>query len=122
MTQAKDTEHFKVSEFACHCGCGYNVVTPELLALLEEIRALYGKPVKVLSGCRCPKRNAAVGGKTKSYHLLGMAADVSIEGIPPSVVANDCEAVVGTRGGIGRYSQFTHVDVRGFKARWKGEY
>jgi uncharacterized protein YcbK (DUF882 family) len=43
---------------------------------LEYIRTDYG-PMHIASGFRCPKHNAAVGGKPNSYHLLGLAADIT---------------------------------------------
>jgi hypothetical protein len=42
---------------------------------LEKVRALTGKPLKVVSGYRCKRLNAAVGGQPHSYHLDGLAAD-----------------------------------------------
>lgn len=45
--------------------------------LLDPIRTLYGNPIIVNSGYRCPELNRIVGGKTNSQHLLGMAADIS---------------------------------------------
>ncbi|MBQ7196768.1 MAG: hypothetical protein IJS40_05105 [Synergistaceae bacterium] len=76
-TGATDTKNFKVKEFECHCGCGYNQVHPVLMQLCQKIRDAVDIPVRVNSGCRCSKRNAAVGGKPHSYHLKGLAADLS---------------------------------------------
>lgn len=38
---------------------------------------LPGVTVNVGSGCRCAKRNAAVGGVKGSKHMLGLAADLN---------------------------------------------
>lgn len=48
---------------------------------MEEVRALFGKPLIVTSGYRNPHVNAAVGGVPNSDHALGYAADFKIEGI-----------------------------------------
>jgi Peptidase M15 len=43
---------------------------------LEAYRANIDKPVRIVSGCRCKQRNAAVGGAKSSQHLFGAASDV----------------------------------------------
>lgn len=44
---------------------------------LDPLRTLWGKPLKVNSGYRCPRLNTAIGGATKSAHLFGYAADIT---------------------------------------------
>ena len=73
----KDTEHFKVSEFTCKCGCGKNNIDQRVMDMAETIRLALGIPVNVNSGCRCEKHNARVGGTKGSKHVLGKAADLS---------------------------------------------
>lgn len=61
-----------------------NTPTPEIRAKLETlitecldpIRRIYGRPVIVSSGYRCPALNAAVGGVANSQHTKGEAADL----------------------------------------------
>lgn len=74
---AKDTEHFKVSEFTCKCGCGKNNIDQRVIDMAETIRKALGVPVRVTSGCRCEKNNKAVGGTTGSFHIQGKAADLT---------------------------------------------
>jgi len=45
--------------------------------VLDPLREKYGKPIRVNSGYRCPKHNLAVGGASRSQHLLGEAADIA---------------------------------------------
>lgn len=47
-----------------------------LAALLEDVRAALGVPLRVTSGYRSPTHNAEVGGVSNSQHLTGNAADV----------------------------------------------
>jgi zinc D-Ala-D-Ala carboxypeptidase len=44
--------------------------------LLEPIRQLYGAPITISSGYRCPRLNKAVGGSPTSQHMIGEAADI----------------------------------------------
>lgn len=44
--------------------------------ILDPLRELYGKPIVVNSGYRCPKLNKAVGGARNSQHLIGQASDI----------------------------------------------
>ena len=45
--------------------------------VLDPLRRVYGKPIKVTSGYRCPKLNASVGGVKTSQHQKGQAADIT---------------------------------------------
>ena len=74
---ANDTKNFKVSEFACKCGCGHNPIDQRVINMAQTIRDALGVPVRVNSGCRCEKHNAKVGGVKGSKHITGKAADLS---------------------------------------------
>lgn len=45
--------------------------------VLDPLREMYGKPITVNSGYRCPKLNAAAGGAKNSQHMKGEAADIT---------------------------------------------
>ena len=47
--------------------------------VLEPARKIYGRPIIVTSGYRCPKLNNLVGGVPTSRHLTGQAADLRVE-------------------------------------------
>lgn len=117
--QAEDkqlTEHFNELEFVCNDDSGLVAVNPKLLSMLEKLRAaLGGFPVNILSGYRTPAHNDAIGGAPESLHLRGWAADIQIDNVEPEDVAAAAEPIFD---GIGRYAEFTHVDVRGYRARW----
>ena len=42
----------------------------------DEIREKDGKPIIITSGYRCQELNKKVGGKSNSFHLKGLAADL----------------------------------------------
>ena len=44
--------------------------------VLQPLRDAWGQPLKINSGYRCPKLNAAVGGVPTSQHTKGEAADI----------------------------------------------
>lgn len=45
--------------------------------ILDPLRLIYGKPITVNSGYRCPELNKAVGGSKTSDHMKGFAADIT---------------------------------------------
>ena len=78
MTDKKIGSHFKRSEFACKCGCGFDTVDTEIMPIIEYVRMHFDKPVVINSACRCEKHNAAVGGSKNSQHLRGRAVDIRV--------------------------------------------
>ena len=116
------SKNFSRFEFACPCGCGFDTVDAELIRVLEDLRrCLFDHPITINSGCRCEKHNAdeSVRGTPGSQHLTGKAADIVVEGVSPSMVADCLEDKYPDRYGIGRYPTWTHIDVRsGPPKRW----
>lgn len=111
--------YFKPEETRCKCGCRMDI-TDELRRRLNLLRKTYGGPIYIASGARCPKYNAKVGGKARSFHTLGMAADIIL---PRD--ADTREHLLRTSfeidfGGRGFYGTFIHVDTREQPAYWTG--
>ena len=101
---------------------GSTVSNPETVQKLEALdKAVGDKDVKVTSGDRTPSQNDKVGGRSKSYHLQGKAADVIVDGLTSEEVAEKA-AEVGFDG-ISPYDKahkgHTHVDTRGYE--WNGK-
>ena len=124
-SRAKDglnklSTNFKVNEFACPDGSDPVFISADLVTILQKIRTHFGKPVTINSGFRTASRNKAVGGSTYSQHLYGLAADIVVSGVSPTVVAAYAESLLPGKGGIGIYDSFVHIDVRETKSRWKG--
>jgi len=116
------TAHFSRKEFVCP-DCGWMEPDEKLVAALEKLRMLAGVPIWITSGCRCAVWNRRVGGKPKSQHLVGKAADIVIQGAYPHEAAKMAEMIDDFKnGGIGIYPTrgFIHVDVRDKVARWVG--
>jgi hypothetical protein len=117
--------HFKVREFACKDGTDQILISTILVDVLEDIRAACGnKPVTINSAYRTPAHNQNVGGAPDSYHVKGMAVDITITGVDTTTVCKAAEkalAARGIQGGIGRYvgQGFVHVDVRPVRSRFQ---
>jgi uncharacterized protein YcbK (DUF882 family) len=112
--------YFNLSEFACPC-CKRVMLHPLLLNKLVEFRAIIKKPLYITSGYRCAEYNQKVGGIKCSYHLLGLAADIRVEGVSALDLLEYAEIL--NFSGIGFYEKknFLHLDVRPTKlARWRG--
>lgn len=114
------SKNFRVREFACKDGSDPIFIDDELVSVLQQIRDHFGKAVTITSAFRTASHNKKVGGATYSQHLYGKAADIKVSGVAANVVADFVETLMPSTGGIGRYSTFTHVDVRATKSRWNG--
>lgn len=57
-------------------------------AVLDPVREAVGKPVNVTSGYRSPALNSAVGGQPDSQHIQGEAADIMVDGMTATQLAD----------------------------------
>ena len=89
---------------------------------LQVLRDYIGEPLHLNSGYRTPEYNAEIGGKTNSYHLRALAADITTKNYSPSRLAAVIEKLISEKkmkqGGLGIYPGFVHYDCRLSKARW----
>lgn len=99
--------HFADAEFACpHCGVA--LVRPKLKEHLELVRHLIGdRPIRILSGYRCPVHNKEVSGAPNSQHMYAAAADI------PEHLVTFKDAYGAGFTGIGTKGDWVvHMDVR----------
>lgn len=86
---------------------------------LEDVRSQFGQPsITINSGYRPPLINKKVRGASNSQHLYGAAADIVVAGVRPHEVYKRLNQTHGSKGGLASSNSFTHVDLRGYKARW----
>lgn len=93
------------------------VISPSLFLLLDGVhRRLEARerPFVLYSGYRSPSYNRVLSRLDRhvarnSYHMKGMAADVALNSIRLSEIREAARDFCG--GGIGRYSDFIHLDV-----------
>ena len=122
------TKNFSISEFQCKCGnCKMTAdVKNNVVKLAEQLQVLrnkVGKSIKINSGYRCANYNDnIIKGAKYSQHKTGKAADIVVSGMTPKEVHKlVCEMVELKElyfGGIGKYKNFTHLDIRENSARW----
>lgn len=125
----KLTNNFTKSEFDCKSGEEMPLEVLEnvkLLAIqLQKIREYVGKPIRINSAYRSEAHNEAIGGVKTSQHIIGKAADITIDTFTPDEVVSIIENMLTNEmlggfyiGGLGSYNTFTHIDIRDKKARW----
>ena len=114
------SKNFRVREFRCKDDTDPIFIDSDLVDVLQKVRDHFGKAVTITSAFRTASHNKKVGGATYSQHCYGKAADIKVSGVAPSKVAEYVETLMPNTGGIGRYSTFTHVDVRATKSRCNG--
>lgn len=110
------SEHFKASEFSCKDGSEGFLIADRLIDILEAIRNHFNSPVIINSGYRTPSWNSKVGGASNSYHCKGMAADIKVKGKTSKEVAEYASSIM-EEGGVIKYTNFVHIDVREKKYR-----
>jgi uncharacterized protein YcbK (DUF882 family) len=77
------SQHFESQEFTCKCGvCRISLISEELIEKLEIVRNLYGFPMIINCGYRCPAHNRSMESDPKymaakySQHMAGNAVDL----------------------------------------------
>lgn len=92
------------------------------LRVIDRICLELEQPVKeIVSAYRCPAYNArCAGARSGSWHQANVAVDVKFP-VHASTVAQTARTLRSRglfKGGVGRYSAFTHVDTRGQNVDW----
>lgn len=102
-------KYFKLSEFACKCGCGQNNISEQLVMAIDMARRDAGVPFTVASGCRCAKHNKMVGGVDDSSHVLGFAVDIQVRNSADRLKV--VKALLRYFDRIGIAKNFIHIDI-----------
>jgi len=94
----------------------------ELAYHLQRLRDKLDKPIKINSAYRCVNHNRKIGGAKNSQHILGNASDIVVKDMKPIEVFNFVDKLQKLNmfklGGLKAYNTFTHLDIRGYIARW----
>lgn len=113
--ECKISPHFTLGEFASKDGADLVKYSTELLGKLEELRGYGGFTITINSGYRTASHNRAVGGASRSQHVNGTAADITVKknGTPVDAALICCLCQLLGFPGIGYISpRSVHVDAR----------
>ena len=116
----KISEHFSDLESQCRCGCGQNIIKPELVSTLEAIRNLANLPVIIHCWNRCQKHNDRVGGVPNSQHIIGTAADFHIKNMSIKKLHEFVGQLYEDKiiRHVGYYDWGCHIDIRDGQGSW----
>jgi uncharacterized protein YcbK (DUF882 family) len=109
----KQLNHF----FRCVQTGKVSTISPSLFLLLDGVhRRLEAgeRPFVLYSGYRSPSYNRRLSRRDRhvarnSYHMKGMAADLSLKGVRLAEIRDAARDFCG--GGVGSYDDFVHLDV-----------
>ncbi|MGB0560644.1 MAG: D-Ala-D-Ala carboxypeptidase family metallohydrolase [Spirulinaceae cyanobacterium] len=83
---------------------------------MQKIRERFdNRSITITSWYRPPAVNRAIGGSSRSTHMKGHGVDFVVAGLSPREVQRQLEY---WNGGLGYGRTFTHIDNRGYRARW----
>ena len=120
MTDWSAYKHFTRGEFACKCGCGRADMQPLFLGRLQALRMIWGKPMSITSGYRCPDHPVEKAKANPGTHAQGIAADIGISGADAVTLLR--LALDANFTGIGVQQKgsgrFLHLDIREHPAIW----
>ncbi len=86
------------------------MMSKELLDILDKVREEFGKPITINSGYRTTAHNESVGGTEKSSHTKGLAVDIACNSSRDRFILTSLLIGNGiTRLGIAK--TFIHADI-----------
>jgi hypothetical protein len=128
----KITEHFTWGEVFMNCqnyeilNCPMHYFNNALIQAdtMEKVREVFGVPIMVHCWYRDPLHNMQVKGKKGSYHLQALATDFHVQGYE-GITGNlhvqhilEFKPFMESCGLEYTHGSWTHVDSRGYKARF----
>ena len=120
MTDWSAYKHFTRGEFACKCGCGRADMQPLFMGRLQALRMIWGKPMIITSGYRCPDHPVEKAKASPGTHAQGIAADIGVSGADAVTLLR--LALDANFTGIGVQQKgpgrFLHLDIREHPAIW----
>lgn len=78
------------------------------------------RSINITSGWRSAVYNHKIGGRKNSFHMSGLAIDFLVSGLTPQKVQAKLDKV--HFGGLEFAPTWTHIDFRGYMARFKAEF
>ena len=115
VNNIKIDRFFYLDEFQCPC-CLCVKLHLILLKKLSALRQAIDRPLIINSGYRCKNYNAKVDGVPTSYHLFGLAADVTVPSMKMTDLLKYAQSI--HFNGICLYDNFLHLDIRPVPEFW----
>lgn len=114
-----DYPNFSPSEFRCR-HCGKEEMKAEFMGRLQALRDVYGRPMPISSGYRCPEHPIEKAKTEPGMHTTGMACDVGVQGAEAHELLR-LAFHLGFKGiGIQQkgMARFVHLDLRDEPMVW----
>jgi len=103
-------KYFDLDEFACKHTM-QNLIDPNFVEALDELREICGFPFIITSGYRSPAHPVEAKKRKGGVHTRGIAADIAVkDGRERGIIVRN--AIDLGFMGIGVASSFIHVDTR----------
>ncbi|MDP2158456.1 MAG: DUF882 domain-containing protein, partial [Nitrospirota bacterium] len=100
----------------CHYADEVKPISTEVLDLLCDIKDRFHKDrrIEIISGYRSVEYNEYLRTRSRkvardSYHMQGLAVDFSVSGMSKNTLTEIAKSFYA--GGVGKYSEFVHIDV-----------
>ena len=105
-------QNFSAKEFDCS-HCGKNEMQPDFLQKLQTLRNVYGKPMRITSGYRCPEHPIEAKKANPGAHSSGCACDVAVDGQQAYELMKHAFALGFTGIGVNQKTsgRFIHLDT-----------
>ena len=115
LNHIKISKNFYLNEFQCkgkNCCNNLVKIDSEIIELLQKLRNEINKAIIVTSGYRCQIHNKEVEDQPNSYHLSGLAVDVTVTKFNIRELARLAKMVGFSTVITYPHRKFIHLDIR----------
>lgn len=108
----KEYPNFSKGEFDCQ-QTGENQMKHEFMLLLQELRTIYGKSMRISSGFRSPLHSIEIKKDYPGAHSTGLACDIAVSGEDAHKILKLAFELGFTGIGVNQKgdSRFIHLDI-----------
>ena len=104
----KEAPYFSLFYFQCPC-CKAVRISSELVLKLQKLAELVENKLNIKRAYICSRKFEWSGDVIDYNHMVGLAADVSVDGVDSEIIAEIAFELGFT--GIGVYEKYVHLDV-----------
>lgn len=107
--------NFSYAELRCKCGCRSDgtEMSPAFMDAVQQLRALYGKPLAISSAYRCRHHPIEAGKAKPGAHATGAALDIACSGAEALAILRLALSLPFTGIGVQQKGggRFIHLDM-----------